>query len=112
MAAFAHFSSLLVVGTRNIGEAAVLAYAHVHHSTAVLDDGVARRAAQEAAVSFQGTLGMLCQAIREGLLTVALVSDLADHLMETQYRLPFRPGDFARWANENGLLSPDADGRP
>jgi hypothetical protein len=40
-AAFAYFSSLMVVGERNIGEAGVLAYAKVHAAVAIIDDGYA-----------------------------------------------------------------------
>jgi predicted nucleic acid-binding protein len=104
--AFAHFSSLLVAGNRNVGEAAVLAYAKTHTAIAVVDDGAARRAARDANVSQQGTLGLLCEAIRNELLTVAVVADVADHLLETEYRLPFAAGGFERWAKDNGLLGP------
>jgi hypothetical protein len=42
---------------------------------------------------------------RDGHLTVPMVSHVADHLMETAYRLPFGPGGFEQWARENDLLS-------
>lgn len=42
---FAEFAARLVVGTRNVGEAAVLAYAKVHGATAVIDDGAGRQPA-------------------------------------------------------------------
>lgn len=105
--AFGMFAQDLVVGTRNIGEAAALAYAQVHSATAVVDDSAARAAAQRHDVSHTGTLGLLCEAIRQGLLTVAVVSDVADHLLETSYRLPFAPGHFAVWAAENCLVPAD-----
>ncbi|WP_170160609.1 hypothetical protein [Prauserella muralis] len=38
-----------------------------------------------------------------GLLTVELVDALADDLLSSQYRLPFRPGSFKSWAQENGM---------
>ena len=50
------------------------------------------------------TLALLCEAIGKGLLTVSLVSALADDLSASQYRLPFRAGGFERWAKENGLF--------
>ena len=104
---FAEFAARLVVGTRNIGEAAVLAYAKVHGATAVIDDGAGRQAARDFSVVLRPTLALLCDAIRDGLLTVRIVSDLADHLLETEYRLPFGPGGFAHWADEHGLISPE-----
>lgn len=69
-----------------------------------MDDGAARRAAKSAGVSVQGTLGLLCEAIRSGLLTVPMVADLADHLLETEYRLPFASGGFELWAKDNGMV--------
>ena len=55
-------------------------------------------------VERRGTLGLLIEAIHADLLTVKLVSALADDLLATEYRLPFRPGRFEAWALENGLL--------
>jgi len=99
---FATFSALLVGSDgRNVGEAGVLAYAKAHGATAVIDDGAARKAAKDHQVSCQGTLGLLCASVREGLLTLDLVSELADHLLEGDYRLPFGPGDFKIWASEH-----------
>ncbi|MEU3017889.1 MULTISPECIES: hypothetical protein [unclassified Nocardiopsis] len=103
---FARFSEFLVAGGRNVGESSVLAYAQVHKATAVIDDRAARRLAQDAGIPFQGTLGLLCEAIRAGLLTTAMVGSLADHLLETAYHLPFPAGGFERWANDHGIISP------
>jgi predicted nucleic acid-binding protein len=104
LTSFAGFAAKLVVGRRNVGEAAVLAYAQAHDATAVIDDGAGRKAAVNAGVAVRGTLALLCEAIREDVLTVRMVGDLADHLLETEYRLPFRAGGFERWANETGLV--------
>jgi len=105
ISSFAHFSSFLVSGSKNVGESSVLAYAKVHKATAVIDDGAARKQAQRAGIVLRGTLGLLCEAIRAGLLTTAMVSSLADHLIETEYRLPFPPGGFQVWAEQNGIVS-------
>lgn len=107
IASFARFSGYLVAGTRNVGECSVLAYAWVHKATAVIDDRAAWRLAQDFGIPCRGTLGLLCEAIHGGLLTTAMVSSLADHLIETKYRLPFPPGGFEAWANENGIVSPN-----
>ena len=48
-----------------------------------------------------GVLALLCDAVDSGLLTVKLVSALADDLLATEYRLPFKPGRFEAWAIEN-----------
>lgn len=101
---FAHFSSLLVVRERNRGEAGVLAYAKANRATAIIDDGPGRKAAQTYEVRCQGTLALLCEGIRGGHLTIGIVSSVADHLIEGEYRLPFGPGGFEKWARENGLI--------
>lgn len=49
MAAFATFAERLVTGTRNIGEAGVLALAYTVGGSAVVDDGAARKAAAAGA---------------------------------------------------------------
>lgn len=101
---FARFSALLVKGDRNIGEAGALALAVCEGGTIVIDDGAARKAAEDHGVPLKPTLALLCEAIRGGLLTVKLVSALADDLLADSYRLPFGPGDFARWARDQGQL--------
>jgi predicted nucleic acid-binding protein len=102
---FATFSALLVgANGRNVGEAGVLAYAKAHNVIAVIDDGPARNAAKAHGLRYQGTLALLCEGIRSGLLTVALVSTVADHLLESEYRLPFGPGGFEKWAHQQGMV--------
>jgi hypothetical protein len=64
---------------------------------------VAGNVAAQRNVEVRRTLGLLCDAIRQGLLTVPLVSAVADDLLENSYRLPFGPGGFANWAQEEGL---------
>lgn len=102
--AFAFYTERLVgPDGRNVGECGVLALAETTPSSiAVVDDRVAGNAAQVRNVSVRRTLGLLCEAIRKELLTVPLVSALADDLLATYYRLPFGPGGFARWAEQHG----------
>jgi predicted nucleic acid-binding protein len=101
---FAQFSSLLVHKDRNRGEAGVLALARTVGGTAVVDDGVARRAAAQHGIALRPTLALLCEAVRMELLTVKLVAAIADDLLATQYRLPFRAGDFEKWASDHGMF--------
>jgi predicted nucleic acid-binding protein len=95
---------LLVKDDRNRGEAGVLALASTMSAVAVVDDGAARKAAADKGIELRPTLALLCEAIQLELLTVKLVAALADDLLATQYRLPFPPGGFETWANENGLV--------
>lgn len=105
LTAFVHYEQRLVgPDGRNVGECGVLALAEtMANAVAVVDDRVAALAAKERNVEVRRTLGILCEAIRKDLLTVPLVSALADDLLENSYRLPFRPGGFARWAADQGL---------
>jgi predicted nucleic acid-binding protein len=109
LAQFAHFASLLVKDDRNVGEAGVLALAKTLSGTAVVDDRAARKAAKDHGITLRPTLALLCEAVRFELLTVKLVSALADDLLATEYRLPFQPGGFEKWANENGLFDLGGD---
>jgi predicted nucleic acid-binding protein len=103
--AFATFSSFLVANGRNRGEAGVLAYAKVHGATAIIDDRPARNAAQRHGISCRGTLSLVCDAVNQDLITIAMASALADDLLESEYRLPFTRGDFVPWAKDNGLIT-------
>lgn len=107
LAAFAAYEQRLVGSNgRNLGECGVLALAETTpQAVAVLDDRVAFQAGRDRGVQIRRTLGLLCDAIRKGLLTVPLVSAIADDLLMNHYRLPFQPGDFARWAVQEGGLT-------
>jgi len=102
--AFVKFSAFLVKGKRNRGEAGVLALAETLGAIAVVDDGAARRSADKNGIRKKPTLALLCEAIRSELLTVKLVSALADDLIATKYRLPFAPGEFETWARAEGMI--------
>lgn len=103
--AFAGFAERLAVGRRNLGECGVLALgATLPGASVVVDDAAARRAARDAGIAVKPTLALHLDAIRGGLLTVPLVSALADDLLAAAYRLPFKPGGFAQWVEDNNLL--------
>ena len=102
--AFAGFERLLAAGGRNTGECGVLALGKTRGHELIVDDRVASSLARRERLNCRGTLALLCDAIREEKLTVAMVSDLADDLLGGEYRLPFKKGRFAQWAEENGLI--------
>ncbi|MEZ5086426.1 MAG: nucleotide-binding protein [Tessaracoccus sp.] len=110
LAAFASYEQRLVQGRSNRGECGVLALGKVRGYELVIDDGHARQIASEEADG-QGlrvivTLTLLCDAIRQGQLTVPMVESLADDLLEGEYHLPFRRGGFRAWAMREGLVDP------
>lgn len=94
---------------RNTGECGVLALAEVHGYVAVVDDQAGAKAGGAAGVAIRRTLGLLCDAVEDGQLTLPMVSAVADALLETNYRLPFPPGGFAKWAIESGRITPPND---
>jgi predicted nucleic acid-binding protein len=105
LSAFVRYERQLVgPDGRNTGECGVLALAEsLPQAVAVIDDRVAVAAAR-GRVTVRRTLGLLCDAVRAGLLTVPLVSALADDLLRGEYRLPFKPGGFAEWCAREGLF--------
>jgi predicted nucleic acid-binding protein len=104
LVAQARYTRRLAIGTKNLGECGVLALAEVRQHVAIVDDRVAREVGKEYNVQIKGTLALLCEGVRHGLLTVPLVSKIADDLLATEYRLPVRPGQFEAWAGEQGLI--------
>ncbi|EPH02270.1 hypothetical protein HMPREF1531_01576 [Propionibacterium sp. oral taxon 192 str. F0372] len=98
-----------LVGTdgRNMGECGVLALAENRSWVAILDDNEASKAAKEipaTPIEVRRTLSLLCDAINDGHLTRELVSALCDDLADSKYRVPFKPGGFIQWAEENGRI--------
>lgn len=104
IAAFANFSELLVSGRKNLGEAEVLALAATLPAQSVIDDSAALEVGRREGVECTQTLPLLCDAIHRGLLNLDQVSDIADDLITTDYRLPHELGGFAQWAIEEGYL--------
>ena len=102
--ALSRFSRRLVDGDRNVGDAAVLALAETLPARAVIDDWDACDIASKEGVAFSRTLNLLCEAVRSRLLTVEFVSEIADELIRTEYRLPFDPGEFETWAARENLF--------
>ena len=102
--AYARFARRLVSGDRNVGDAAVLALAQTVPARAVIDDWDACEIARKEKVVLSRTLNLLCEAIHSGLLTLDFVSDIADELIQTEYRLPFGPGEFKAWAARQNLF--------
>ena len=102
--AFARFADLLVSGDDNIGDAAVLALAETMPARAVIDDWVACEIARKGRIAFCRSLNLLCEAVHSELLTLDFVSEIADELIRTNYRLPFGPGEFKAWTARQNLF--------
>lgn len=101
---FSRYEERLAVGRTNLGECGVLAIGDVFGAEMVIDDSTPREIAEEEGLLVTATVPILCDAIRRKQLTVPLVEDLADALLEGKYFLPFGPGGFRNHVLENGLL--------
>jgi len=71
------------------GEASCLAIAAKRGWAFLTDDARARKAAQELKVTHSGTLGVLVQAVKAGLLPSGEANSLLDRMIQAGYRSPF-----------------------
>lgn len=101
---FALWTGRIGAGTRDLGEASVLAVAEELGGTAVIDDQRAARVGRAHGVEVHGTIWLLAGACRDGKLTEVAASNLVDNLAATRMRLPCTGADFLRYAKANGLL--------
>ncbi|WP_181811155.1 nucleotide-binding protein [Streptomyces ipomoeae] len=105
--AFAGYRDRLVVDGKNVGECGVLAMGKVYGCELVLDDAVPRQIAEDERIKVTATVPMLCEAVRAKQLTMVMVEQLADDLLEGDYFLPFGRGGFRQHVLEHGLLDYD-----
>lgn len=86
----ASIAALALVTDLGRGEAEVLALAlETRNAVMVIDDSLARRVAQTLDLRFRGTLGLLLDAKRAGI--VPAVAPLLDRLDELRFRLDPSP---------------------
>lgn len=102
----AYEARLVGADGRNRGECAVLGMARAFGRIAVVDDGEARKIADEDEIAFTTTLHLLCDAIREGLINARTARQVVSDLLQTKYFLPFEDADeFYGWAVRHDLMS-------
>lgn len=92
------FAPRLGADEHNIGELTVLAWCAVNDAVAILDDRVARNAAQHAGVAFRGSLALVAEGLRSRTLDEAESARLIDDLRNSGARLPCSGSDFLPWA--------------
>lgn len=102
--AYLRFTKFFMSGNRNKGEATVLALAKTLPGIAVIDDNGGRKAAEKDGILCSHTLKLLCDAIREGHLSLSDASSLVDDLLGINYQIPFAKGEFEQWAKEHALF--------
>lgn len=109
MEAYSRYLGKLRKGSRNKGEASVLALAETLPGIAAIDDTAGRRTARINGIEYRPTLRLLCDAVNEGRLELSLASTVVDDLLASEYWLPLKAGEFERWAIGNGFLQPSPE---
>jgi predicted nucleic acid-binding protein len=103
---FAAYAARLVAGTRNVGEASVLAWAEAHGAAALIDDQVAVQLGRARRVTVKRSLALIARGIRRGLLRREEGVALVDELIKAGGRFPCTGATFIRCAEEQALLGP------
>ena len=102
---FARYKAELGGGVdHNNGESAVLAWAHVHGGTAIIDERAGTRAARRDGIDVHGTTWLIVNALRDNKISRSAAITMVDQLRATDMALPTDGAGFLAWAYENGLL--------
>ena len=101
---FTIWTSRVGAGTRDLGEASVLAAAEELGAVALIDERSATQVGRSYGVTVHGTIWLLANVCRDEKLTDVAASNLVDILAATGMRLPCTGTDFPRYASANGLL--------
>ena len=105
LVAFSDFVRLLGAGTRNIGEASILAWARHAGGVALVDDQSAVDAAHANGVQVRRSLALLGEGVHTGLLAIEMACALVDELRAIGgARLPCDGKRFEEWAEMHGLF--------
>jgi predicted nucleic acid-binding protein len=94
---FAIYAARLGSGERNVGEATTLAWAEVHGAIASVDEAAGRKLAKERNVALRGTVGLVCQGVLDGILTVDQGRVLLEELRSAGAWLP-PTSEYDDWA--------------
>lgn len=94
----------LSAGEHHRGEATVCAWAEVHAATAIIDDADAKGVAVLGGLDAHGSLWVLAEGVRSGMLLDSTADGLADALIREGARYPFAGRGFSAWARRRGLL--------
>ena len=101
---FATWTTRVGAGTRDRGEASVLAVAEELGAVALIDERDATRVGRASGVDVHGTVWLLTRSCHEGKLTEVAAGNLVDSLAASGMRLPCTGSEFPRFAREHGLL--------
>jgi predicted nucleic acid-binding protein len=103
--AFMRYAEIMGSGRRHLGEATVLAWAEVHGGIAIIDDQAAKKAAKRQGVRCHGSLWLILEGFKAGILREAEACQLVDVLRDTNARFPVDGATLIEWARKEGLLT-------
>jgi predicted nucleic acid-binding protein len=103
---FGEYTRQLGSGIHDIGEATVLAWAEARTAAAFTDDDVAVQVGRDRGVLVYRTLAVVARGVRREVLTEQNAEVLIDELLRAGGRFPCGTGEFIKWAQEEGLLTP------
>ncbi len=82
----------------------MLAWTKVHGGIAIVDERVGSRIAQREGIAVHGTLWLLVNGVRSGLLTRSEAETIVDELAATDMALPCDGAGFFAWAYREGQM--------
>jgi predicted nucleic acid-binding protein len=107
---FGRWADILTDGIHDLGEASITAWAHPRHFTIIVDDRRARAVIEENGGLVHGSLWLLCESIKAGLVDLSTASSYADEVLAAGAYWPFKRYGFVKWARSEGLLPDEPTG--
>ncbi len=89
---------------RNTGECETLALAQSNGATAIVDDMSARNAAKFQGVDIHGTAWLIIRGVKRQVWSEKGGNAVANQLLDTGIRFPFKRDEFIGWARQNWVL--------
>ena len=106
LARFASYHGLLAGPLlRDFGEAAVLGFVAINDGIALIDEEAARNIGLEDGLEVHGSLWLIFEGFRNGVIDEDTCRRLVDRLAATDMRLPTNGDGIFAWAYRHRLLS-------
>ena len=90
---------------RDFGEAAVLGFVAINDGIALIDEEAARNIGLEDGLEVHGSLWLIFEGFRNGVIDEDTCRRLVDRLAATDMRLPTNGDGIFAWAYRHRLLS-------
>ena len=101
---FAKYRRRFGPGPRDVGEAAVLAWAELNGAQALIDDQTAHDIGVSRGIIVRRSLGLLATRLQASEFTEREAEDLVDALRAADARLPWDGTAFLAWCRKSGFI--------